>query len=396
MAKQIVKGSLVENKRRGTWNYLYRDPKTKTRTSKLVGTLAQFPSRVDALRRLEELKREISLVDERRRLTVAEIVTEYRDVRQPLLMRPHSARAQNVYLNYWVLPRWAKAPLVELDSRNVELWLRSIPEDEESRRRGEGLAPKSKGHVRSAISCLWEYAMWSSHVPKQPNPMIAKGCRVPGISSVKVRIAVKLTIQQFSDWVIRLEQPFRAFAFLSLCNGLRGCEVRGFKWSDVNWLNESVSVDRSVVEGFIGETKTRKSRREMPLPSKVIEVLKLWHGMSSYTKPEDWIFASVADEGKIPVSYSTVYRAYATAARKIGLSRLGLHSLRHSFGAWLDAAGTKPRVQKELMRHEKFGTTFETYGGIITDEERLAVNQVADMVFVNVGKASVDEDKAKQ
>jgi integrase len=336
----------------------------------------------------------MSLLDQRRALTVAEIVTEYRDIRQPLLMRPHSARAQNVYLTHWVLPKWAKAPMTELDSRTVELWLRSIPEDEESRRRGEGLAPKSKGHVRSAISCLWEYAMWSKHVPQQPNPMVDSQCRVPGISSVKVREAVKLTIAEFSDWVLRLGQPFRAFAFLSLCNGLRGCEVRALKWLDVNWLMESVAVDRSIVEGHIGKTKTRKSKREMPLPTKVVEVLKVWHGMSSYTKPEDWIFASPKDDGRIPISYSTIYRAYLAAARKIGLSRLGLHSLRHSFGAWLDAAGTKPRVQKELMRHERFDTTFETYGGIITDEERQAVNRVANMVFVGVATAT-SEDEAK-
>jgi integrase len=225
--------------------------------------------------------------------------------------------------------------------------------------------------------------MWADYIPAQLNPM--RKVKVPGISSVNVRERVIMTVEQFCDWVVRLQQPFRSAALLGLCDGLRSCEIRGLKWQDIDWEGSSVYPKRSIVEGNVGDVKTRRSKREMHIPPQVLSVLRAWYEMTVYNKPEDWIFASAESDGKMPISYSTLYRAYREAASKIGIERLGTHALRHSFRAWLDAVNTKPTVTKELMRHSQLDTSFNTYGGIITDEEREAQNRVADMVFGATG-----------
>ena len=135
----------------------------------------------------------------------------------------------------------------------------------------------------------------------------------------------------------------------------------------------------------VDETKTKKSRKTVHLAAGVLEALKQWHQVSEFTGSEDWIFASPAQLGRLPWSYNVIYRRYHAAAQKIGLKRLGVHSMRHTCRSWMDANGTKLRVQREVMRHSKLEMTAK-YGAVVTGEEVTAVEQLAAMALG--GKAS--------
>ena len=51
------------------------------------------------------------------------------------------------------------------------------------------------------------------------------------------------------------------------------------------------------------------------------------------------------------------------AGEKMGIAGLGFHTFRHTYRAWLDAAGAFIGVQQRLMRHAQSSTTLNTYGG---------------------------------
>jgi hypothetical protein len=59
-----------------------------------------------------------------------------------------------------IVPKWGNSALSELQARPVEIWLTSLK-----------LSPKSRSHIRSLISTLWDFAMWRGDVPTQRNPM---------------------------------------------------------------------------------------------------------------------------------------------------------------------------------------------------------------------------------
>jgi integrase len=54
----------------------------------------------------------------------------------------------------------------------------------------------------------------------------------------------------------------------------------------------------------------------------------------------DWIFASPIKIGKLPYSYTGVWRELERAANVAGIGHLGTHAFRHSYRSWLDAVGT--------------------------------------------------------
>jgi len=55
--------------------------------------------------------------------------------------------------------------------------------------------------------------------------------------------------------------------------------------------------------------------------------------------------------------------------------------MRHTFRAWLDAAGTPIAVQQKLMRHADIRTTTNIYGDVVTDEMSQAHAKVVQMVL---------------
>ncbi|MEW6269161.1 MAG: tyrosine-type recombinase/integrase [Thermodesulfobacteriota bacterium] len=67
---------------------------------------------------------------------------------------------------------------------------------------------------------------------------------------------------------------FYAFIFFRFWTGTRPGEAIGLRWGDVDFARQVARIRRSRVLGHDGETKTRKSRREVVLHEVVIDVLR--------------------------------------------------------------------------------------------------------------------------
>jgi integrase len=57
---------------------------------------------------------------------------------------------------------------------------------------------------------------------------------------------------------------------------------------------------------------------------------------------------------------------------KLGLGRIGFHTLRHTYRAWLDETGAPVGVQQKLMRHAHVSTTMDQYGNASAQAKRKA------------------------
>jgi len=83
--------------------------------------------------------------------------------------------------------------------------------------------------------------------------------------------------------------------------------------------------------------------------------------------------------GRLPYSYTGVWRELQRAAKEAKIGHLGTHAFRHTYRSWLDAVGTSIAVQQKLMRHSDIRTTMNIYGDVVTDEMETAINKVAEV-----------------
>jgi integrase len=355
------------DKRRKTWNYLWYDG--PTRRSKRIGTKQEFPTKAAAWKEVESLEIQAKPPDVERENTVRSVVARYEAERMP--SRQFTARVYRSFLNNHILPKWGDTEIQAVQPRPVELWLRELP-----------LSPKSKTHVLSLMHGLVEFAMWSGLLDISRNPISL----VQNTGATRrIRKARSLTVEQFHALLKELHEPFATMALLCVCLGLRISEALALRWADVDWLGSRLSVRRGIVEQIVADVKTEGSARIFNLTCELLERLKSCKQRSDFSGAEDWIFASPLKLGRLPYSYTGVWRELERAASAAKIGHLGTHSFRHTHRSWLDAVGTSVAVQQKMMRHADIRTTMNIYGDVVTDEMATAGIKVAQLAFQGNG-----------
>lgn len=360
---RVQRGSVVFDKRRKTWNFLWCA--NGHRHTKLLGTMRELPTKTAALRAAEPLRRMMDSPGNNTVIAVRTLVTQYRSEKMP--RRLSTRRAYEAWIKNHLLPRWGDCHLTDLQARPVELWLQSLT-----------LSPKSRVHIRGLLRGLWEYAMWRGEVPIQRNPM--ELVRIQGASK-RTRRPRSLTVEEFQRFVEQLQEPVRMIALVCVCFGLRISECLALKWCDVDWLNSKLRVERGIVRQQVDDVKTIYSGRLMSIDKAMLEALNAWRRITQFSTNEDWMFASPAKLGRLPVSYPWIWLVFQQASAKAGVGKLGTHTLRHSYRSWLDAVGTPIAVQQKLMRHSDIRTTMNIYGDVVTNEMAHAHSKVVGLAF---------------
>ncbi|MGB0115752.1 MAG: site-specific integrase [Terriglobales bacterium] len=360
---RVQNGSVVFNRKYGTWNFLWVE--NGRRRSQLIGTLQEYKCKEAASLASEALRQALNEPRTGGLPTIRSLVKEFRREKMP--ERFSTQQGYNSWLNNHILPRWGSFPITGLQARPVELWLKDLP-----------ISAKSRVHIRGLVRALWDYAMWRGEIPTQRNPMELVSIKGATKRGRKPR---SLTVEEFQSFVRELEEPVRTIALVCVCFGLRISECLGLKWGDVDWLNSALSVERSIVRQRVGDVKTIYSGRTMSVDAEMLAVLKSWKQATQFPSETDWIFASPIRVGRLPVSYPWVWQMFQEAGARSGIGKLGTHSLRHSYRSWLDAIGTPVAVQQKLMRHADIRTTFNIYGDVVTNEMAQAHSKVVRLAL---------------
>jgi integrase len=362
LSSRIKTGSLVQDRRDKVWRFFWwEDGK---RRSKALG---RFPTKADAWKAakplrddLEKPQPETSSVP-----TVSTLVEQYRKEKMPT--RHDTRGGYESWLRVYILPKWGGSPITDLQARPVEMWLESQP-----------LAPKSKVHIRGILSALWNYAMWKQDIPLQVNPISL--VTVKGASK-RVRKPRILTVEQFRLLLSHLREPYNTLALMCVCFGLRISEALALKWADVDWLNGRLRVERGIVQQVVDDVKTDDSRKTLTIANELLDLLKVWKQKAQFSGPEDWIFASPFQLGKLPFSYTGVKQEIQRAADAAGLGHLRSHTFRHTYRTWLDSIGAPTGVQQRLMRHADIRTTMNIYGDAVTADMADAHGKVVGLAL---------------
>ena len=364
-AQRHKNGSVRYDKRRKTWNYLWYE--SGTRRSRLVGTKQNYPTKASAWKEVERL--EVGQPKAQNGDTVRDVITRYEVERMP--SRHTTARVYRSFLKNHITPKWGDTLIRDVQPRPVELWLRQL-----------SLSPKSKTHVRSLMHGLVEFAMWAGVLDISRNPISLVQNRG---ATRKTRKARSLTVEQFQALLKELHEPFATLALLCVCLGLRISEALALRWSDVDWLGSRLSIRRGIVEQVVDNVKTEGSAKTFTLANELLDRLKSCKQRSEFSGAEDWIFASPMKLGRLPYSYTGVWRELVRAVVPAGIGHIGTHAFRHTYRSWLDAVGTPVAVQQKMMRHADIRTTFNIYGDVVTDEMNTASSKVAQLVFQTNG-----------
>ena len=196
----------------------------------------------------------------------------------------------------------------------------------------------------------------------------------------KTQVMEPLTKQEAQTLIEKTKNhPLGAIIQISITTGMRRGETLGLKWSDINFANGEVKIQRSLKEHrtkqtddswktSIGEddVKTRNSKRTLPFGESTIEVLKREKRRQSERKmvagdvwkDNDFVFTN--DIGG-PLNPNGVSKRFSKLLARMGYRHIRFHDLRHSTAFLLLEAGTPLEEVSQLLGHSSIAITKDIY-----------------------------------
>ncbi len=187
------------------------------------------------------------------------------------------------------------------------------------------------------------------------------------------------------------DTPIHMMVLFNVLMGLRRQEILGLKYSDIDYVNRTLSVERQLgraintkKEDFAPKTftkqeiklKTSSSRRELPIPDYVFEAIleerKLYEKRKNRRKKDfqDLGYICCSSYGR-PRSKDFHWKHYKKLLKDNGLPDIRWHDLRSTFCTLLLKNDFSPKAVSKLMGHAKEIISVDVYGdnaNIIPDE----------------------------
>lgn len=164
---------------------------------------------------------------------------------------------------------------------------------------------------------------------------------------------------------------------IGVATGMREGEILGLRWEDVDFKSSSISVNQTVesIRGrlSIGQPKTDKSMRTIPVPGFAMDVLK------ANQKVAGLIFTT--STGK-PISPRNLLRHFHATLKKLGFERVTFQSLRHFHASYLLKENIHPKVVQERLGHSTITLTMDTYSSIMPGIQEEAAEKMNDFFKV--------------
>ena len=200
----------------------------------------------------------------------------------------------------------------------------------------------------------------------------------------KIKVIAKSEQQKLVQAVYLALSPRSVGIMLALYTGLRIGEVCGLKWSDIDFENKMLNVNRTVQRVYrktldgkgksqiiVGPPKTRSSRREIPISAILLPVLKRIAPETS-----DVFFLSGTEKCVEVRTYRTFFDDFL---KKNQLENINFHALRHTFATRCIEAGGDCKTVSELLGHSSVNMTLNLYVNPQIEQKRRCVELLSEI-----------------
>lgn len=192
---------------------------------------------------------------------------------------------------------------------------------------------------------------------------------------------------------------FNLFYNIAIFGGLRKGEILGLTWNDINYSNNTITINKSVCytngKIFIKEPKTQKSNRTISLPVSLMQMIKEYNiewmeqkkSFGLKWKGENYLF--IQNDGAL-MHPSTPYHKFKEIIKQYNatctsetakLPLIRLHDLRHTCATLLIAENVDIAVVSERLGHSNISTTLDIYTHALKKADQTASEKLENNFF---------------
>ena len=268
----------------------------------------------------------------------------------------HTRIKESTYANYMmklnkhILPVFGNYSCAEIKSRHISAFVDVKQKD--------GLSSRYISDIIIIIKAVFKYAYREYNIR-----ISAADISIPKSAKAEVRLlsdSERCTLEKYI--AARPDKTALGIA-ISLYTGLRIGELCALQWGDID-LDKRILTVRKTIQRIqssggnkrtkltITEPKSDKSKREIPIPSILIDLIK-----SHMSASDDYVLT-----GKTrPIEPRTLQYRFAGILNNADLPSVHFHSLRHAFATRAVSLGFDIKTLSELLGHSSIELTLNRY-----------------------------------
>lgn len=181
-----------------------------------------------------------------------------------------------------------------------------------------------------------------------------------------------------------------AIIHLAVATGMRQMELLGLKWTDLDWVKQTLRIERQLVRSDsetvrFSPPKTKRGKRSVSLGDQTIGVLQRWNDRQNEERKaagESWKEYGLMFTSKVgtPVHFRNLLRDFKLLLQKAGLPEIRFHDLRHTAASLMLNHGIPVIVVSRRLGHSKPSITLDVYGHLIPSMQTEAAQMIDELI----------------
>ncbi len=344
---------------RGTWNckFYYTDWTGTRKQKKKEGFKTKKEAQTFEADFLNSCKTDIGI-------TFENLVTNYmQDCKARL--KPTTYENKKLLIYTKLIPYLGKMLIKDISAATVRKWQNKIITDKRN------YAPTYQKAIHNQLSAILNYAV------KYYGLTANNAAKCGSIGKKNADTMLFWTYEEFSQFIKAVEdRPMSKVIFnLLFFSGMREGEMLALTLNDFNFEKNTVKISKNYAkvngEELIQEPKTPKSKREISLPKKILDMIKTYSETLYDYKPNERLFLT----SKYSLKRQMVY-----GCKKSGVKQIRIHDIRHSHASMLIEKGIAPLAISERLGHEDIQTTLNVYSHLYPNKQAEIAEMLSDYV----------------
>ena len=177
---------------------------------------------------------------------------------------------------------------------------------------------------------------------------------------------------------------------LLMITGCRRGEIVGLKWDRVNWKENSIRIDATLLytpeRGVYESTTKTGAERTIKLPKETMDLFRqyrVWQLETRLANGDRWkdtpyVFTGECGGYMAPDTLSGYLTRFE---KKYNLPHIHAHKFRHSMASVLYFSGADPVSISKRLGHAQVSTTQNIYSHLIEQADTQSAERIADAIF---------------
>lgn len=222
--------------------------------------------------------------------------------------------------------------------------------------------------IHQVLSAVYNFAIRQEYSKDNP-------ARLAGNIDIEEKKHIEYwTLDEFKSFIKHVDNQLYYVLFMVLYySGMRKGELLALTWGDIDFENNTISINKTAYNRIITKPKTSSSTRVIMMPKHVMILLSR---LKADVKPK--MTYVVFGEYNEHISTTTLDRRYIEYIKLANVKKIRIHDFRHSHASYLINNNTIPSVVAKRLGHKDVGTTLNTYSHLYPSTEQEAISKMED------------------